>query len=106
MPNEQILNYSNILKLFHTYINYFLHFTIHKLIKRIEKQKIFQNRKNVTQIVLKIARNYHWYKIISIHGYRESSNRVVSPNRVGSRILPAGIPLFSLPRIHSNIYRE
>lgn len=97
----------NILKVFHIniYINYFLHFTI-QLIKRIEKQKIFQNRKNVTQIVLKIARNYHWYKIISIHGYRESSNRVVSPNRVGSRILPAGIPLFSLPRIHSNIYRE
>lgn len=97
----------NILKIFHIniYINYFLHFTI-QLIKRIEKQKIFQDRKNVTQIVLKIARNYHWYKIISIHGYRESSNRVVSPNRVGSRILPAGIPLFSLPRIHSNIYRE
>lgn len=97
----------NILKVFHIniYINYFLHFTI-QLIKRIEKQKIFQDRKNVTQIVLKIARNYHWYKIISIHGYRESSNRVVSPNRVGSRILPAGIPLFSLPRIHSNIYRE
>lgn len=45
MPNEQILNYSNILKLFHTYINYFLRFTIHKLIKRIEKQKIFQDRK-------------------------------------------------------------
>lgn len=97
----------NILKIFHIniYINYFLHFTI-QLIKRIEKQKIFQDRKNVTQIVLKIARNYHWYKIISIHGYKESSNRVVSPNRVGSRILPAGIPLFSLPRIHSNIYRE
>lgn len=94
----------NILKLFHIYKLFPTFYN--KLIKRIEKQKIFQNRKNVTQIVLKIARNYHWYKIISIHGYRESSNRVVSPNRVGSRILPAGIPLFSLPRIHSNIYRE